>query len=493
MFYKSLAYFLLLITNSCDIYVKNRQYNVLKSTTPFRTIPGLYKYQLNQGDVEKTKFQLLSQIWEKICLISLITMTFITPNFLPWLWSMASKLRAHFNILIVPPEGKYENKDYFINVWTNIVFIFLLFMWCRMLYLISTWLPKKLLAHYNYWHDASTVTTTSRYSKVFYSLFFIIVNIFILSNVVCQIINYETKVTTVVFIGLYAIFGVLIIGLVLYITRSIISFFPKKNVRELKDEDPKLYQDLKELFNNSNYGFKNNICDIYITEPSAVEEQMVELRGRPLQDKKLYLAGNMFKKCCDTNETKKREQIYALVLLELTKKGRRGGYIFYTFMVPIILIIIGLLVFFVISLLVSNHYESILASFGFIFENNDQRYSIYNMGMKHYPQLGIFGYSLILSYPLIRMWLVSVYWIKNKKFRCDMMEVVNQGCGEELYDALLNYEFNGEHDDTTYPDDKVNLLLTMDHFYICYYGTYTIESYLFLNNLLNTRPEANEK
>ncbi|KAH3898922.1 uncharacterized protein SCDLUD_005267 [Saccharomycodes ludwigii] len=504
MIWKFIAYFSLALPTYCNIYVTNRQYKRINRNTVdnIRLPPRLNKYINKPESIKKNRFQLLLQLYEQLCFLILITLIFMIPNFLPWLWVRASKLRSYLDIVLRPSKkqladshNKYTDEADFINISNNVIFVSLSFTFCALLILFSAWIPKRILNHNYGDHHINTDDTASeedKGNKLNKIIISVVMSVYGIINIFNRITDFETKQIQIKYLSIYASVALLLIGLLLLIIFSIISLIPIRSAKKLEEIDFNLYQDLMELCNNNNkYGFKNNIGDICIAEFSGKNIVQFKLRGLPFKNKKLYLNADMLENCCDVDGTKKNDQIYALVLSNLWARKYNQNTFFALFL--FLLCEIWLVIFFGISYLVDKKYQSILSSFGFVFGNSMSRYSNDVIGMKHYPQSGILVYTLIIFYPIFRIFLVLFNCIFRKCSRKIVTAVVDQGYGRELYYGKMNMQFNDKNAASQSLNGSNDLLVDPDPWYVRYYFTKSVEPYLFLSDLIGLKPNEDEE
>ncbi|SSD62114.1 uncharacterized protein SCODWIG_03876 [Saccharomycodes ludwigii] len=234
------------------------------------------------------------------------------PNFLPWLWVRASKLRSYLDIVLRPSKkqladshNKYTDEADFINISNNVIFVSLSFTFCALLILFSAWIPKRILNHNYGDHHINTDDTASeedKGNKLNKIIISVVMSVYGIINIFNRITDFETKQIQIKYLSIYASVALLLIGLLLLIIFSIISLIPIRSAKKLEEIDFNLYQDLMELCNNNNkYGFKNNIGDICIAEFSGKNIVQFKLRGLPFKNKKLYLNADMLENCCDVD------------------------------------------------------------------------------------------------------------------------------------------------------------------------------------------------
>ncbi|KAH3898962.1 uncharacterized protein SCDLUD_005309 [Saccharomycodes ludwigii] len=499
MFYKSVAYFTLIITNLCDIFVINKQYERLSNSNTIKIPPVLNKHIDKSENIEKTKFYLLERIAQKLCLLLLVSTIFLIPNFLPWLWLKSSELRPYLDVLMKLSEReiafdrrqKHKNEAEYINISINIFFSSLFCIWLIILKVISVFLGKFLFYYYYHCHYNKVFATAlkpipneKKTNKLVTIIYFIVITFYSINNTFNIIVALETKNPSIVYAPLYTIIISFPFLLIVYIMFFSFQLIPKRNVKKLGEKNLKLRQDIMELCNNNKeYGLRGKVSDIYITNPTNNTQDIIELCGLPLKKKKLYLTGNIFESCCDTDKTEKDDQIFALVLFQLLRKKEKIKKNFF----PFISALFGLLILFGIFFLVQEKYEFILASFGFVLGKGSDYYSIESLGMKYYPQIGIFSYSLIFFYPLVKLWFTLFRWVNKKRYYKLLKAVIDQGYGLELYDAFVNCYFKKR-----YNNENI-LLLDSDPLYTCYYSASTIESYVFLDSILGLEPREDVK
>ncbi|KAH3900085.1 uncharacterized protein SCDLUD_004406 [Saccharomycodes ludwigii] len=536
MLSKYFAYLLLIIPKCCDIIITIRQYKKLSSNDSIRLPPGLSKYINKTDNLEKTRSELLLQIVQGLCLLLTISIVFLLSNVFLWLWFRASELSSCIAMIFYSSENKlqlkiennYKNNNDFYEFSNKAIFDILLLIFFGLLKLVSVLVSRGI--YYGYSNNnksnndkKSLITNNNnnnnnnnnkRISKannffklrgfIFYTLLvvfpfimlFFMVIIIVESNLIFTV-GLPLFLLALLYGSLFgSLIGLLIIALprfISYIGIYIMFLSPKVNIRnsrKLEEENYSLYQNLMKLCNNSEYEIKNKVSDIYIIKPSTDEQNIITLCGLPFGKKKLYLSGNMFESC-DTNKTKKDDQIYTLILLQLMKRKKiYTKYSFFTFVLLLILSSIALATFFKISVLVNKNYESVLSSFGFAFSEGDSNYPIV-IGTRCYSRIGIIWYPAAATYLLSRLFFLLLRWINKKKFNRYIMGIIDQGYGKELYYAMLNLQFN-PYNRSSSPSTS-NLLLYPDHLYIHYFNVNSIELYLFLNGLLQLTKEDNKE